>query len=401
VSPGASAAGPPAGTAGPDPARVARERRRRRKARRRALVRPFHPLIYAGVRTALAASRTAGIEPALHAARAMAPGYARMPFNRDRLRRAVDNIRWAFPHFEEDRAEAIAVESYRHLFSLAVEITHATTTITEDNFFDVIELSDVEEVMSTLDNSEPCLLLTGHVGNWELLGLVLAILGLDIHALYRPLDVPQLNAWLYRERTSRGLRLIDKFGAAEQLPPVIESGSAVGFIADQNAGEKGLFVPFFDRLASAYKTIGVLAMRYNATIVCGQAVRLNGLNPISSPLNPDTELDRLFRYRLDCVDLIRPEDWADQPDPLFYLTARYRRAIERMVRSAPEQYLWMHRYWKSRPRHEREAKPFPKRLREKIEALPWMTDQQMGRILERSERDAAELSARRRGPAVH
>ncbi len=390
----APAARPAPAAATPD--HEARERRRRRKARRRAIVRPFHPLIYAGVRTALGASRTAGIEPALAAARALAPAYARVPFNRERLNRAIDNIMWAFPHFDRDRAEAIAVESYRHLFSLAVEITHATTTITEDNFFEVIELSDVEEVMSTLDNSEPCLLITGHVGNWELLGLVLAILGLDIHALYRPLDIPQLNAWLYNERTSRGLHLIDKFGAAEQLPPVIESGSAVGFIADQNAGDKGLFVPFFDRLASAYKTIGVLALKYNTTIVCGQAVRLNGLNPISTPLNPDTRLDRRFRYRLDCVDLIRPEDWADQPDPLFYVTARYRRAIENMVRSAPEQYLWMHRYWKSRPRHERLGKPFPSRLRAKIEALPWMTDHHVQRIIERSARDAADLAARRR-----
>jgi hypothetical protein len=93
------------------------------------------------------------------------------------------------------------------------------------------------------------------------------------------------------------------------------------------------------------------------------------------------------------VDAFGPEDWSTHPDPLFYLTSRYRRAIEAMVRRAPEQYLWMHRIWRSRPRHERLGKPFPAALEEKIRLLPWVRDEDLGAIKAHSERDAATLAA--------
>jgi KDO2-lipid IV(A) lauroyltransferase len=124
-------------------------------------------------------------------------------------------------------------------------------------------------------------------------------------------------------------------------------------------------VPFFGRLASSYKSIGLLAMRYEIPIVAGCARRIG----------------ESMRYELACTDFIHPEDWVDQPDPLFYITARYNRAIERMIRSVPEQYLWLHRRWKSRPKHERLGRSAPRRLVARLEALPWMTTQELQRIL--------------------
>ena len=122
---------------------------------------------------------------------------------------------------------------------------------------------------------------------------------------------------------------------------------------------------FFGRLASSYKSIGLLALREEVPIVCGYAHRVG----------PG------FHYELGVADVIRPDDWQDRHDPLYYVTARYARAIEAMVRLRPEQYLWMHRRWKSRPRHERQGKPMPKALRQNLEALPWMDQAQMDRLL--------------------
>jgi len=179
----------------------------------------------------------------------------------------------------------------------------------------------------------------------------------------------------------------------------------VGFIADQNAGDRGLFVPFFNRLASAYKTIAVLAIRFNAAVVCGQAFRIAGHRDegraVGLPASPVPERARFepadryaFRYRIEIQDVIRPEDWAGREDKTFYITARYRYAIEQMVRRAPEQYLWMHRYWKSRPRHERMEKSFPDRLREKLRSLGWLSEEDIGLIEERSSIDAADFAVR-------
>jgi KDO2-lipid IV(A) lauroyltransferase len=94
---------------------------------------------------------------------------------------------------------------------------------------------------------------------------------------------------------------------------------------------------------------------------------------------------------VEVTDTFGPEDWNSQPDPLYYITARYRRAMEMMVRRAPNQYFWMHRIWRSRPAHERLGKPFPNALREKMSQLPWMTDADVAAVVDRSERDARDL----------
>lgn len=329
--------------------------------------------------------------------------YATLPMNGARLRRAYDNIRWCFPGWERDAVHEFAVESYRHLFCLAAEVALTPRLINEDGFPSHVAFGRLGRALGALASGRPCILITGHCGNWELLGMTLSMLGFPVHALYRPLDLAPLDAWLHRTRSRRGLILVDKFGAARVLPDLLSRGKPIGFIADQNAGDRGLFVPFFNRLASAYKTIGLLAIRFGATVICGQAQRLSGVAGFEGPGWDERVAERRglrsheeresqsFRYCVDVPDCFGPEDWEGQPDPLFYITARYRRAIEQMVRRAPEQYLWMHRYWKSRPQHERRGQPFPAQLREKIASLPWMDSDDVEQVVEQSARDAAAL----------
>jgi KDO2-lipid IV(A) lauroyltransferase len=239
--------------------------------------------------------------------------------------------------------------------------------ITETSWPRYLRIGRLEGVLDRLLRSEPTIFITGHCGNWELLGYALAVIGFPLYALARPLDNPQLNRWVLGIREARGMRIITKWGATPILQEVLRSGGRVAFIADQNAGDQGLFVPFFGRLASSYKSIGLLAMRYEVPIVCGFAPRLAGR----------------FEYELTTTDVIRPDDWADRPDPLYYITARYNRAMEMMIRRAPEQYLWVHRRWKSRPRHERLGRPMPGRLIAKLESLPWLTPREIDRLVHR------------------
>ena len=77
-------------------------------------------------------------------------------------------------------------------------------------------------------------------------------------------------------------------------------------------------------------------------------------------------------------------EWKEQQDPLYYITARYNKAIEQMISQAPEQYLWLHRRWKSRPAFERAGEPVPKKMIRQLESLPWMTDEELARIVENS-----------------
>ncbi|MBY0308663.1 MAG: hypothetical protein K2Q09_07970 [Phycisphaerales bacterium] len=148
-------------------------------------------------------------------------------------------------------------------------------------------------------------------------------------------------------------------------------------------------MPFFGRLASSYKAIGLMAHRYRAPVVVGWAKRVGGRDLGGSMV----ERSRALRFDLLIPDAFGPEDWEGQPDPVFYITARYRRALETAFSQAPDQVLWMHRFWKSRPLHERKGKPFPAALERKLRELPWMTDAEVERIKARSVRDAAEFAA--------
>lgn len=334
------------------------------------------------IRAGVAAAGSMPAPATLRAARSLGHLAAAAPWNRVRLGRATSNLSFAFPEWDEDRVRRTAIAGYEHLFMLGAEIAYGPRVLTPDAWLRHVQVGEVAAGVEEVLSGRPSILITGHCGNWEVLGCTVSMLGFPLHSIYRPLDLKPLDDWVRRTRQRYGLTLVDKFGAVHEMPKIIRKGAPVSFVADQNGGDRGVFVPFFNRLTSSYKSIGLLAMEFNASIVCGLARRL-------AP--PGTAPDGLD-YRFDVIDVYGPKDWNDQPDPLFYLTARYRRAIEQMVRLAPEQYLWMHRIWRSRPRHERLGRPFPEAMEEKIRALPWTTDEDLALIKERSAQDAATLA---------
>lgn len=301
----------------------------------------------------------ANLKTAAGVGRAM---YALDKRHRERARQSIGR---AFPEFSPAKLDEVTRASFEHFVQLAIEVLHTPRVLNVDSWSQRVRLVNLEPTVQLLNAGKPVIMLTGHLGNWEVLGYLLALLGYDIDAIARPIDNRLINDWLLGIRERKGMRIITKWDATERMLEVLGQGGALGFIADQNAGDKGMFVPFFGKLASTYKSIGLLAMNQQIPVVCGYAHRVG----------PG------FRYEMGVVDTIYPQDWADQPDPLYYITARYCRAIETMVRMRPEQYLWMHRRWKSRPRFERQGKPMPRALRKNLEDLPWMTQEQMDRLL--------------------
>lgn len=347
------------------------------------------------VRGAMSLPLLAGPMPSAVIAQKLARFWARAPFNRKRLDRAVDHLSEAFPDWALERRRELACRAYEHLFQLGVELAFAPRLLNEDGWLNHVDASQAGPGLRAVLGSGPAVMVTGHCGNWEVLGYTMALLGFRMHALYRPLDLEPLDRWVRATRSRRGLELVDKFGATDRLPSILAAGEPVAFVADQNAGDKGLFVPFFGRLASTYKSIGLVAIGARVPVVVGCATRITGSALPADKVSPDEFLyDDAdlpgYRYRMSIQDVIHPHEWESQPDPLFYLTARYRRALEKAIRAAPEQYLWMHRIWKSRPRHEVLNRPFPKALEEKLRALPWLSDADVEAIKDRSARDARE-----------
>jgi KDO2-lipid IV(A) lauroyltransferase len=241
----------------------------------------------------------------------------------------------------ESKRQEMARRSMQHLIMLFIEVLFTTRLVRIETWADYCELDNFENSLALMLRKDGGLImLTGHYGNWEILGYVLATLGFNTTSVARPLDNPYINDWLLGVREKRGQRILAKKGATDEIPQLLARGGTVGFIADQNAGSKGVFVDFFGRKASTYKSIALLAMEYQVPIVVGYARRLN---------------DR-FHFRIGTQDIIRPEDWKDRDDPMRYITQRFTSAIEAFVREDPGQYLWVHRRWKTRPKGEEPEK---------------------------------------------
>ncbi len=279
-------------------------------------------------------------------------------FNKRHRERGITHLTMAFPDKSRDEIEQINAQMFEHFVRIIVEVMHTPRLVTPDNWPQTASIPDFSRPLEILNARRPAILLTGHVGNWEMLGTLMAVIGFKLNAIARPIDNPLINDWLLGIREKRGLKVITKWRATDVMLDVLDSGGILAFIADQNAGDKGLFVPFFGKLASTYKSIGLLAIQKNVPIICGCCHRVG----------------TGYKYRMSVPDIIEPEDWAEKRDPLYYVTARYMRAIEGMVRLCPPQYLWMHRRWKSRPRFERLGKTMPAALRRNLDELPWMND---------------------------
>lgn len=177
------------------------------------------------------------------------------------------------------------------------------------------------------------LVLSAHLGNWELLAAAHRVAGYPLAVVVRPLDVPWLNALAVRFRQKAGVELIAKRGALRPVLRALEAGRLVAVLLDQNASRSdGLFVPFFGRLASTSRSLAVLSLRTGTPIV---------------PIFIRREAGH--RHRVS----IHPP-LADVPDgPLearvAAVTARCAEAIEAAIRAMPDQWLWMHNRWRTRP----------------------------------------------------
>ena len=332
--------------------------------RKRPTDRFVQGLQFAAARVAASALTSLDVETALRGARATGRLVHRFD-HRHRLR-VMRQLALALPEWPHARREAACQRAFEHCLQIVVEMCFTPRLVHRDSWSGRAVFGDLSPLLRTLNAGKPAVLVTGHVGNWEVLGFIMAVLGYSMHALYRPLDNPFLNQWLVSVRQQRGLQLVSKWKAADRMKDVLAEGGSLGFIADQDAGERGIFVPFFGHLASTYKSVGLLATSHQVPVLCGWA-RRRGSG---------------FGFELVLEDAIYPSDWERQPDPLYYVTARFMRAIESMVRKAPDQYIWFQRRWRSRPRFERRGESMPDRLRQQLESLPWMDQATMNRLEE-------------------
>jgi KDO2-lipid IV(A) lauroyltransferase len=255
-------------------------------------------------------------------------------------RLVLTNLHIAFGG-EKGEAELgeIATACYRHLGKSLMEFIRLPAMRPED-IRRVAEMRGAEHIDEALARGKGIILLTGHVGNWEITGARIAAQGYPLNVIARPQREDTLTDLLLATREAAGMKVYHRGSAVKASLAAIRRNELVGVLLDQNAGEEGVFVEFFGHLASTAAGAAVFALRTEAAVL-----------PTFGWRNPDDTHTVVIDPP---VPLIRTDDHRQD---IIANTAQYTKIIEEKIRAHPEQWFWLHRRWKSRPPEERSAGP--------------------------------------------
>lgn len=254
-----------------------------------------------------------------------------------RLRQVgIRNLDLAFPDKSRTEKKRILRGVFVNLGRQLAEFT-LFPRYTRENVSRIVIYEGFENFAAAQARGKGVLFLTAHVGGWEISSFVHSLHGHPMNIVVRPLDNPLLNALVERYRTLHGNRTFSKQDYARGLIKALRHGEIIGILMDTNmTPPQGAFVDFFGVPACTATGIARVALHTDAAVVPAFCVW-------------DTTLKK---YRLcfePAMKLVRSGD--DEADALAN-TAMFAKEIERYVRKYPDQWLWVHRRWKTRPQGE-------------------------------------------------
>jgi len=284
-------------------------------------------------RAAAVVGALASITP-LRVARAFGRGLGRLLSDLDPRHVAVAtaNLRQAFPHWDAVRRLRTARQVYAHFGQVLLEILwlHGRSRA---EVLGLVEVVGREHVEAAFAAGRGVLCVTAHIGNWEMHGLTHGWMFGPISVVARPIDNPDLHRRLCDVRTMGGNAVIDKRHALAQIMRGLKENRAIAILIDQNVqAQDGIFVDFFGRGAATTTVAAALAVRTGCAL-----------------LPSHTVLGRDGRYRLVYDPVVRWSASGDRRADVARLTQELTTIIEGWIREAPEQWLWLHKRWKTRP----------------------------------------------------
>lgn len=254
---------------------------------------------------------------------------------RIRRRDVAQHLAWAFPDRTASWRRRIARGSYAHLGREAVVMFRSGGWSAER----VLERTSVvgfERFREAAGSGAGLILLTGHLGNWEIGGAAIAARGVPLDVVGKGMSNRGFQSDLFAARERLGMRVIEMGDAAKEGLRSLGGGQVVALLGDQNAHRGGVFLPFFGRSASTVRGPALFAARTGAPVWVAFAVRDPGPNQ---------------RYTVTFEPLPFAPTGDTEADAATLMGA-YGRILERAIRVAPEQYFWQHRRWKKRPVEE-------------------------------------------------
>lgn len=242
----------------------------------------------------------------------------------------------AMPEMSRDERVRVIKGVFRNMGRLLGEFSQFPK-LTRENISEIVVYDGFENYKSAAARGRGVLLLTGHVGSWELCAFAQGLYGHPLSFLVRLLDNPLINRMANDYRELSGNRTINKMMAVRAVLETLKRGEDVGLLIDVNVLEdQGIFCDFFGIPACSTTGLAVFALRAEAPVVPGFLIW-------------DEELKK-HRLRFDPeIPLVRTGDFKEE---VRINTERFTRVIEEYARRHPDQWLWIHKRWKTRPQGE-------------------------------------------------
>jgi KDO2-lipid IV(A) lauroyltransferase len=251
-----------------------------------------------------------------------------------RLRRTgLRNLELAFPGLDQKEHRRLLSGCFENLGRL-LGVFSQFATADPRTLQSMIDCEGLEHIEAARASGRGVILFTGHVGAWELSSFALSLFGYPLSFLVRRIDNPKIEALVDARRGRLGNRTIDKRSAAREMLQIMQEGGTLGILVDLNTLDReGIFVDFFGVPASTTFMLAKLALRTEAAVL-----------PVFAPWDPKR---RRFLLKID--EPLSMERSGDDEADMRRLTQLFTGVVEKYVRRYPDQWLWIHRRWKTRP----------------------------------------------------
>ncbi len=245
---------------------------------------------------------------------------------------ARDNLRSAFGDaMSEAQLERIHRKCWRHFGRITFDAL-AFPRLGKQSLGSTVNVVGLDHAREAFARGHGALVFSAHFGHWEAGAYAMGLLEIPFAVIARAIDNPAVDRRLIELRRGTGNEVIPKRRAVRESMRAVARGSGVAILIDQDAGKDGVFVPYFGRLASTTPTLALLALRTEAPIV-----------PVFAYMEPDGTIT------VHIEPIVETGGTGDRDADVLRLTARCTAIVEKWARSRPEQWLWMHRRWKTRP----------------------------------------------------
>lgn len=249
------------------------------------------------------------------------------------LRRAVadDNLARAFPELSQEARDAICRKMFEHFGRMTVESLRVAATGAREVLPLVRAGNVIEVVQDLLRRGRGLLVLTGHLGNWEVAAAYMASQGMPVTAVWKPQSNPWIARYLDGLRRRLSVEAIPMPEARFAVRTALAAGRVVALVADQAPRRSDTWVPFFGQPTRTFEGPGHFAAQTGCPVLLGGMIE-----------------DGEGGYRA-FAEVLDEAPHGDTDEVVRRIATQYRARLEAAVRTAPEQYLWTHRLWKTPP----------------------------------------------------